>query len=601
MMIFSTYRIYKQSFITLTVSQVLITLFKMGRKSKSQKVKAEEKTWIVEDILSSKEIKGKKFYEVKWKGWKDSTWEPKENLESCPDLIAEFEQNSGWEVERIVGKKVFKDRTLYLVKWKGYAKDQNTWEPITNLDCPELIKKFEISFKKQQERKSISASQAKTSSSKTSIKNVKTEPSSPQKTVSNSSVASLSKNKESGVNSNFVNLSKKTPIKSNQISKDSVSESQKGSKQQNLTKKKDVSKVTEIKNSIKAINKKTDNEINKAKSLVSSVMNKKPTLVLDEKVWNEDEIEKICNKKVVRGEVRYFVKFKDSDVPSDWISKKYLGFNVDLFGKEPSHSASKLKDQSDKANTVEVTKHKLDLKAPAKKVQEIKQEVVETPVKTVVPETGSLGRSSGRVRKPKKWFDDDYEQFYQKVPKYLLDMSKNPDFNAKGTGEIKTIIKPKTAEKRKITTPVDTVAKKLKLIQSAKSKMAEKQKEKLAVSNILKPQKTKKPKVNLKIMLPKKLKPVKGTNPKLYWPSKAAKEVAIYAARTKINCLPWNKGTEIVKILNATKSKGVLRFKVKFAGLEQLEYIPAKLVYYKYPQLTIKFFEKLLYVEKPKF
>ena len=51
MMIFSTYRIYKQSFITLTVSQVLITLFKMGRKSKSQKVKAEEKTWIVEDIL----------------------------------------------------------------------------------------------------------------------------------------------------------------------------------------------------------------------------------------------------------------------------------------------------------------------------------------------------------------------------------------------------------------------------------------------------------------------------------------------------------------------------------------------------------------------
>lgn len=580
----------------------------MGRKSKSQKVKAEEKTWIVEDILDSKEIKGKKFYEVKWKGWKDSTWEPKENLESCPDLIAEFEQNSGWEVERIVGKKVFKDRTLYLVKWKGYAKDQNTWEPITNLDCPELIKKFEISFKKQQERKSTSASQAKASSSKTTLKNqvnnnknVKTEPSSPQKTVSNSSVASLSKNKELGVNSNIVKVSKKTQIKSNQVSKDSVSDSQKGSKQHNLTKKKDVSKVIEVKNTIKAINKKTDKEIKEAKSLVSSVMNKKPTLILDEKVWNEDEIEKICNKKVVRGEVRYFVKFKDSDVPSDWISKKYLGFDVDLFGKEPPHSATKTKNQSDKANTVEATKHNLELQTPVKKVQEIKQEAVETPVKTVVPDTASLGRSSGRVRKPKKWFDDDYEQIYQKVPKYLLDLSKNPDFNAKSTGEIKTITKPRTAEKRKTTTNVDTLAKKLKLIESAKSKMVEKQKEKLAVSNILKPQKTKKPKVNLKIMLPKKLKPVKGTNPKLYWPSKAAKEVAIYAARTKISCLPWNKGTEIVKILNATKSKGVLRFKVKFAGLEQLEYIPAKLVYYKYPQLTIKFFEKLLYVEKPKF
>jgi len=580
----------------------------MGRKSKSQK-KAEEKTWIVEDILDSKEIKGKKFYEVKWKGWTDSTWEPKENLESCPDLIAEFEQSSGWEVERIVGKKVFKDRTLYLVKWKGYAKDQNTWEPITNLNCPELIKKFEISFKKQQERKSISNSNTKASSSKTTLKNqmnngknVKTEPSSPQKTVSKNLMAPLSKNKETVVYSNFVKDSKKTPKKSNQVLKDSISGSEKSLNQHSLAKKKDVSKVTEVKNTIKAINKKTDKEIKEAKSLVSSVINKKPTLILDERVWNEDEIEKICNKKVVRGEVRYFVKFKDSDVPSDWISKKYLGFNVDLFGKEPLHSATKTKNQSDKANTIEVTKHNIVLKTPVKKVQEIKKEVVETPVKTVVPETASLGRSSGRVRKPKKWFDDDYEQIYQKVPKYLLDLSKNSDFNAKSTGEIKNIIKPKTAEKRKTTTTtVDTVAKKLKLLESAKSKMAEKQKEKLAVSNILKPQKTKKPKVNLKIMLPKKLKPVKGTNPKLYWPSKAAKEVAIYAARTKISCIPWNKGTEIVKILNATKSKGVLRFKVKFAGLEQLEYIPAKLVYYKYPQLTIKFFEKLLYVERPKF
>jgi len=584
----------------------------MGRKSKSQK-KAEEKTWTIEDILDSKEIKGKKFYKVKWKGWSvdDCTWEPKENLESCPDLIADFEETSGWEVERIVGKKVFKDRTLYLVKWKGYPKDQNTWEPVTNLNCPELIKKFEISFKKQQERKSVSAKQAGASSSNSKStfkkqenndKNVKiefTKPgNSPDKIISKSLIASVTKTQETEVNSNPAKLLKKVPKKAKQLSKETFSDSEK-----NLTINKDVSKVTEVKNSIKAINKLTDKEIKEAKNLVSSITIKKPTLGLDEKIWKENEIEKICNKKVVRGEVRYFVKFKDSEVPSDWISKKYFGFNVDQFGKKPPHSPTKTINQPDKVDVVKGTKDDPVVKRSVKKVREIKQEVLETPVKTTNSETPLMGgRSSGRARKPKKWFDDDYEQIYQKVPKYVLDMSKNTDFNVKSAMDTKMLTKPRTAEKRKATTTaIVTVSKKSKLVEAAKSKMVEKQKEKLAMSNILKTPKVKKPKVNLKIMLPKKLKPLKGTNPKLYWPSKAAKEVAIYAARTKISCIPWNKGTEIVKIHNATKSKGVLRFKVKFAGVDQLEYIPAKLVYYKYPQLTIKFFEKLVYVERPKF
>lgn len=40
----------------------------------------------------------------------------------------------------------------YLLKWKGYDEEQNTWEPKENLTCDELMRAFEEKHKKKSEK-----------------------------------------------------------------------------------------------------------------------------------------------------------------------------------------------------------------------------------------------------------------------------------------------------------------------------------------------------------------------------------------------------------------------------------------------------------------
>ncbi|XP_015174103.1 PREDICTED: histone-lysine N-methyltransferase SUV39H2 [Polistes dominula] len=53
-------------------------------------------------------------------------------------------ENKIWEVEEILNKTRINGVTLYLVKWKDWSKDYNTWEPLENLtNCNQLLEKFE--------------------------------------------------------------------------------------------------------------------------------------------------------------------------------------------------------------------------------------------------------------------------------------------------------------------------------------------------------------------------------------------------------------------------------------------------------------------------
>jgi len=56
-------------------------------------------------------------------------------------------------VEEILQKRFSGGRHEYLLKWKGYGPEDNTWEPVDNLGCPELIEAFEKEWAEKQKAK----------------------------------------------------------------------------------------------------------------------------------------------------------------------------------------------------------------------------------------------------------------------------------------------------------------------------------------------------------------------------------------------------------------------------------------------------------------
>jgi len=147
--------------------------WEIDNKDKPKKPKVE-KEWEVEAIKSIKEKDDKKQYLVKFKGVKQPRWEPEENILNCDDAINEYidkqneiekekarqkklvEEGQG-EVGRILDVKFKKvkgekeDKREFLIRWKGLAQSDDTWQPEDKLTCKDMIKKFMKQYDIRQE------------------------------------------------------------------------------------------------------------------------------------------------------------------------------------------------------------------------------------------------------------------------------------------------------------------------------------------------------------------------------------------------------------------------------------------------------------------
>jgi hypothetical protein len=74
---------------------------------------------------------------------------PKTTLEITGNAKIDKE-NVSYEVECILDQRIRKGKQQYLVHWKGYPKEEATWEPIENFDDLGIVNRFWKSREKKQ-------------------------------------------------------------------------------------------------------------------------------------------------------------------------------------------------------------------------------------------------------------------------------------------------------------------------------------------------------------------------------------------------------------------------------------------------------------------
>ena len=74
-----------------------------------------------------------------------SLLKPTNNPETTEKVTA---SDNVFEVETIKGKRTKQGITEYLIKWVGYEDEENTWEPVKNLNCPEKVQEYHLREKK---------------------------------------------------------------------------------------------------------------------------------------------------------------------------------------------------------------------------------------------------------------------------------------------------------------------------------------------------------------------------------------------------------------------------------------------------------------------
>jgi len=61
-----------------------------------------------------------------------------------------IEREEEFEVEKILNKRTVREKEKFLVRWKGYTVEENTWENRENLEnMKELVEEFKREYRKE--------------------------------------------------------------------------------------------------------------------------------------------------------------------------------------------------------------------------------------------------------------------------------------------------------------------------------------------------------------------------------------------------------------------------------------------------------------------
>lgn len=57
------------------------------------------------------------------------------------------EKQNNYEEENIVKHRGKKDKREFLVRWKNFSKEHDTWVKETNLSCPAILNKYKVKYR----------------------------------------------------------------------------------------------------------------------------------------------------------------------------------------------------------------------------------------------------------------------------------------------------------------------------------------------------------------------------------------------------------------------------------------------------------------------